>query len=48
MGDSAGHYTCDVRDNSGAWFRTNDSCIPVQIETSEVSKKAYVVLFRRA
>ena len=48
-GASGGHYTCDTKDSrSGSWFRTNDSQIPFHIEASEVSKTAYVVLFKRA
>ena len=47
-GDSQGHYICDIKDNdSKQWFRTNDNHTPVHIETSEVSKKAYAVLFKR-
>ena len=47
-GHSQGHYICDIKDNdTKQWFRTNDNRKPVQIETSEVSRKAYAVLFKR-
>lgn len=47
-GDSQGHYTCDVKDvNSKSWFRTNDNCYPVQIKLSDVTKRGYVMLYRR-
>ena len=47
-GESGGHYTCDIKENtSNVWFRTNDDQEPVQIEVSEVSKNAYVVLFKK-
>ena len=47
-GVSQGHYICDVKDNNTKqWFRTNDNCTPVQIDTSDVSKNAYAVLFKR-
>ena len=48
-GSSEGHYVCDVKENSSnKWFRTNDDNLPIPISTSEVSKLAYVVLFKRA
>ena len=48
-GESGGHYTCDTRcSKSGTWFRTNDSCEPIQIEAVDVSKTAYVVLYKRS
>ena len=48
MGDSQGHYTCDVKDvNSESWFRTNDNCNPLQIQSSEVTKNGYVMLYKR-
>ena len=47
-GESRGHYICDVKDfESNSWFRTNDNRDPVQIPSTDVSKLAYVVLFRR-
>ena len=39
-GQSRGHYTCDVKVKdkaSQAWFRTNDSVLPVSIEPQFVS-----------
>ena len=47
-GDSAGHYLCDVKDaNSGNWFRTNDSTLPKQINSTDVFKKGYAYLLKR-
>ena len=47
-GVSQGHYICDIKDKeSKLWYRTNDNRDPIQISTSEVSKKAYAVLFKR-
>ena len=47
-GQSHGHYTCDVKDKaSQAWFRTNDSVMPVSIESKDVSSLPYVVLYKR-
>ena len=47
-GVSQGHYICDIKDvNTNTWFRTNDNQDPVQIRSSSVSKKGYVVLFKR-
>ena len=47
-GESQGHYICDVKDKkSKIWFRTNDDCDPIQLSMSEVSKKSYVVLYKR-
>ena len=47
-GESAGHYICDIKDNvSNQWFRTNDANLQVALNISEVSKFAYVVLFKR-
>ena len=47
-GESAGHYLCDVKDKtSRKWFRTNEDKFPHQIETSDVSKCGYVVLYKR-
>ena len=45
---SQGHFICDIKDNdTKQWFRTNDNRTPVQIDTSQVSKKAYALLFKR-
>ena len=47
-GYSVGHYICDVKDrSSGKWFRTNDNDDPIPIEDEDVSKSAYVVLYKR-
>ena len=47
-GRSDGHYVCDVKDRStGMWFRTNDNNDPHLIELVDVSKFAYVVLYRK-
>ena len=47
-GDSDGHYICDIKDNSSnKWFKTDDGTNPVQINTSEVSKNGYVVLYKK-
>ena len=47
-GVSQGHYICDVKDvNSNSWYRTNDSCYPIELDVSEVSQDAYVVLYKR-
>ena len=47
-GVSNGHYICDVKDpNSKLWYRTNDDRSPIELEVSEVSKNAYVVLYKR-
>ena len=48
IGDSQGHYTCDVQDvKTKFWFRTNDNCTPLQIQNTEVSKNGYVMLYKR-
>ena len=47
-GYSVGHYICDVKDrSSGKWFRTNDNNDPIPIREEDVSKSAYVVLYKR-
>ena len=47
-GDSQGHYICDIKDKStNRWFRTNDNSIPVPIEVQDVSKFAYVMMYRK-
>ena len=46
-GESHGHYKCDVKDKEGnSWFR-NDNRTPVSIEVGNVTKLAYVVLYKR-
>ena len=46
-GESQGHYTCDVKDvKTNEWYRTNDNAKPVQIQNNDVSKHAYVVLYK--
>ena len=47
-GDSEGHYICDIKEkSSGKWFRTNDNTNPISIEEENVSKSAYVVLYKK-
>ena len=47
-GESDGHYICDVKDKSeGTWFRTNDNKDPIPIEPEDVSKCAYVILYKQ-
>ena len=47
-GQSDGHYVCDIKDSStGMWFRTNDNNDPQPINCVDVSKFAYVVLYRK-
>ena len=47
-GNSVGHYICDIKDrSSGKWFRTNDNDNPTPIQEEDVSKSAYVVLYKR-
>ena len=47
-GHSEGHYICDVKNKlSNTWYRTNDSKIPMMISIKDVSKTAYVVLYKR-
>ena len=47
-GNSVGHYICDIKDRaSGKWFRTNDNDNPTPIQEEDVSKSAYVVLYKR-
>ena len=48
LGDSAGHYVCDVKHRlTKSWFRTNDNNIPVPIEPDNVTKLANVILYRK-
>ena len=47
-GQSGGHYTCDIKDRmSNMWFKTNDEQDPLPIQEEDVSKYAYIVLFKR-
>ena len=47
-GESDGHYICDIKEKStGSWFRTNDNYEPQYIEEVDVTKKAYVILYRK-
>ena len=47
-GESGGHYICDLKDKkSGMWYRTNDNNDPIQIYDINISKSAYVVLYRK-
>jgi ubiquitin C-terminal hydrolase len=47
-GESDGHYICDVKEKSeGTWFRTNDNQDPILIKTEDVSKCAYVILYKQ-
>ena len=49
FGQSDGHYICDVQEHeSGLWFRTNDNKYPVPINSDQVSKKANVLLLKKA
>ena len=48
-GFSQGHYICDVKEaDSSTWYRTKDEKISIKLDVSEVSKNAYVVLYKRA
>jgi uncharacterized UBP type Zn finger protein len=47
-GESQGHYICDVKDKSSKlWFKTNDNSNPIPIRIEDVSKLAYVILYKR-
>ena len=47
-GESTGHYVCDVKCSSDRkWYRTNDNNDPRAITVDEVSKVAYVILYKR-
>ena len=47
-GESEGHYICDIKDSaSKKWYRTNDNKTPIPITTEQVSKSAYVIMYRR-
>ena len=48
MGQSAGHYICDVKQvSTKQWYRTNDSTDPVRIDLEDVSKYGYIVLYSK-
>ena len=45
---SSGHYTCFIKEKTTKmWFRTNDGQYTVQISANDVTKMAYVVLYRK-
>ena len=47
-GITRGHYTCDLKvKETEQWVRTNDNCFPQEIDSSSVTKHAYVILFER-
>ena len=47
-GESNGHYICDIKEKStGLWFKTNDNLEPRQIGIENVTKNAYVILYRK-
>ena len=47
-GESEGHYICDIKDRtSKKWYRTNDNRTPIPITPEEVSKYAYVIMYRK-
>ena len=47
-GESDGHYVCDIKERSTKmWFRTNDNNDPQPLEFEDVTKLAYVVLYRK-
>ena len=47
-GESQGYYICDIKDHStNRWFRTNDNNNPIPIDIEDVSKFAYVILYRK-
>ena len=46
-GGSYGHYTADVKEQSNSkWFRTSDNAAPIPINSSEVTKRGYVFLYK--
>ena len=48
VGYSSGHYTCYIKKNSSnIWFKTNDGKYPVHVSADDVTKMAYVVLYRK-
>ena len=47
-GESNEHYICDIKEKStGLWFKTNDNLEPRQIGIENVTKNAYVILYRK-
>ena len=47
-GETQGHYICDIKyPHSQHWYRTNDNSIPIPICLEKVSKKPYVILFKK-
>ena len=47
-GESEGHYICDIKDRaSKKWYRTNDNKTPIPIKVDEVSRFAYVIMYRK-
>ena len=49
FGEFRGHYKCYIRHfSSKDWYLTNDSDDPVMINTTDVSRYGYVVLFHRS
>ena len=47
-GQSDGHYICDIKDRlSEKWFRTNDNNDPKPIKVEDISKNAYVILYKK-
>ena len=46
-GESNGHYIYDLKSAAdGKWYRTNDNKEPQEISVKDVTKLAYVVLFK--
>ena len=42
------HYIFDIKEKSTElWFRTNDNLEPQQISIENVTKNAYVILYRK-
>ena len=47
-GDSQGHYICDVKYHADKkWYRTDDEKMPKLIEKQKVTKRPYILLYRR-
>ena len=45
---SQGHYTCDVKSiETNNWYRTNDEFVPQLIQQNQVTKKGYVILYKK-
>ena len=45
LGETSGHYLCDIQTKEGNWFRTNDNMKPVHIQVESVSKHCAVVMY---